>query len=996
MESSQDKKAKIFGKNFYKVTLSVILLLLVIITMTSKTIIGSFFTYIFAFCFGYFYPIVLLFFAILSLKIIITKSGFHIKKYLSFKLGLVVIFISSLCFASFFLIAKDPNFDFSKLSYTYTDLMKSFARSMKEIDSFSSLSSLGGGYIGAFFVALFGSIWHAIGDAIFFSILMLFGISLLVYKPISYLVNQYKENKAKKVVYKSDYQDDNQQAISKKLTNLSSWNKNDDEEENKYLENSFAPQGDLKATSTFKQITINDDNEKNEQIENTPNETNPYNDDDYSDQGGLKSSTIFASKSSNDNSNSENNDSSSVNEIYSYLDDKYDDDENKQIDDKPATSLNFDDEFKSLREDENKINNSKIDYAKNISSLSYDDTALQEDDDDFVVNNVSNYENDSVEDNSYNNSVNEKIESSNDYNSSDNSSFNDYKINTDDDFNPSFNPLEEQAKRASKTMANTSITLNMAKKEDDEDEENVLSEEEQNQMKIDAYFKKKREEEEKARLEKEEQNKAQLAELYKFVSTVDRIYTYPLPDDTLLDDIDDSSKIEENKKAAEEKGQIINQVFEDFNIKAKVQSSTIGSSVTRFNIALDKGVKSEKLTSIVTELQRALRGDKSVRIETVVEGQDMPGIEIGNAKSMAVSFKEVFTTIEQNTKENLLIPIGKDISGNIVTYPLNKMPHLLVAGTTGSGKSVLVHSIIMTLLMRNYPSRLKLMLIDPKQVEFNKYAMEPHLFCPIISDAEQAVIGLSKLCDEMERRYSILKQYGLVNMDEYRAKKIETRNPDMGDLPDIVCIIDEFADLMQTSNGAVTDSIQRITQKARAAGIYLIVATQRPEKNVIPGVIKSNIPCRIGLSCSSSIDSRVILDETGAETLLGKGDLLFKCTTNRNLVRAQSPFISNNDISRVLDYLKLKAGVPNYSPDFLDLKPQIEEDSSSSYANPTEELYDKIKDFVISTHICSKSTLMKNFAISYNKVDMILNRLKQDGIIESVQGNKYRVCEEYE
>lgn len=1019
--NNSNKKNPLSSADFYKVTLSIILLLLVIIALTGRTVIGAFFTYIFAFCFGYFYPIVLVFLAILALKMIFTKKGFPFKKYLSFNLGLIIVFIASLCFASYFLIVNDADFNFSKLSIVYTDIMKSFARRPSYIDSFSSLSSLGGGYIGAFLVALFGSIWHKVGDGIFFSILMLAGIALILYKPISYLIKQVKEKRKEKVTYKSDYQNkEEKKEFSNDLTDLSSWNKEDSKEESSYVETPYIPQGDLKSTSTF--TPIENKEKKIDRIEDSPTDIK-YDNEDYSYQGGLKSSSTL---------NQEDN--SSIDKFSDNEEEKeevsFSSNYNSSIDDKKEdTTSNFDDykspfetsknsyesktdeikkdddlssiqnEFSSLRDDSSSV---KFVSRDSLNQNKVIDDALQEDDDDFIsdsgFNNNDNKSDEIYSKTSYQDYLDK--EEDQDVNSSLNntyptsSSYDHAQENRDYSY---FNPLEEQAKRASKAINNTSITIDMSKKEEeDKDDEVELSDEEKNQIKIDEYFKKKRDEEARAKALKEEEDRAKKAELYKYVSNVERFYTYPLPDDTLLDDIDDSSKIEENRNAAQEKGHIIDQVFEDFNIKAKVQSSTIGSSVTRFNIALEKGVKSEKLTSIITELQRALKGDKSVRIETVVEGQDMPGIEIGNAKSMAVSFKEVFTTIEQNTKDNLLIPIGKDISGNIVTYPLNKMPHLLVAGTTGSGKSVLVHSIIMTLLMRNYPSRLKLMLIDPKQVEFNKYQMEPHLFCPIISDAEQAVIGLAKLCDEMDRRYQILKEYGIVNMDEYRELKATSKNPSMIEIPDIVCIIDEFADLMQTSDGAVTDSIQRITQKARAAGIYMIIATQRPEKNVIPGVIKSNIPCRIGLSCSSTIDSRVILDEVGAETLLGKGDLLFKCTSNRNLVRAQSPFISNNDIARVLDYLKLKAGVPNYSPDFLDLKPDIEEDPNSSYGSTPEEMYEKIKDFVISTKICSKSVLMKNFSLSYSKSEQILNRLKQDGIIESVQGNGYRVTERYE
>ena len=457
-------------------------------------------------------------------------------------------------------------------------------------------------------------------------------------------------------------------------------------------------------------------------------------------------------------------------------------------------------------------------------------------------------------------------------------------------------------------------------------------------------------------------------------------------DETLNIPLSDSDKLIVNNQSAQEKAKVINKVFNDFRIQAKAISFTIGASVTRFNIQTEPGVRSEKISSVLSELQIALNGDKSVRIETVVEGRTTSGIEIGNAAPMAVSFKEAFQEIEKHPESNLLLPIGKDISGQIVTYPLDQMPHLLVAGTTGSGKSVLVHSFIMTLIMRNYPSQLKLMLIDPKQVEFAKYNLESHLYCPVISDANSAIVALQKLCDEMDRRYSVLKQWECVKMSEYRAKR-KGREDEMEEMPDVVCVIDEFADLMQTGGSEVAETVQRISQKARAAGIYLIIATQRPSKDVIPMVIKSNISCRIGLSCSTAVDSRVILDENGAETLLGRGDLLFKCPGKKSLIRAQSPYISNADIDTVLDYVKGHAGDPNYDPEFLDLEVK-NDDPTNGKMEGEGDLYEEVKDFVMKTGIVSKSALMRNFSISYSKSDQFIARLRNEGIVQTIQGGK--------
>ena len=554
------------------------------------------------------------------------------------------------------------------------------------------------------------------------------------------------------------------------------------------------------------------------------------------------------------------------------------------------------------------------------------------------------------------------------------------------------NPLERQAqkvqdkKKFDSTPHEFAVESVVEEKKEETSENNAKVEE---QLKEQQYFeeKRRRREEEERRMKEEEDRKK--AEVYRYVSPVEKKYDYPLPDDSLLEERDDSDKLIINNQAAQEKAKIINRVFDEFHIQGKAISFTIGASVTRFNIQMEPGVKSDKINSVLSELQIALNGDKSVRIETVVEGRTTSGIEIGNAKPMAVPFKEAFQEVESHPEQNLLLPIGKDISGKIITFPLDDMPHLLVAGTTGSGKSVLVHSLIMTLLMRNYPSQLKLMLIDPKKVEFAKYALESHLFCPVISEAQQAIVALSKLCEEMDRRYEVLSRYNCVKVQEYRAKRKGHEN-EMEAMPTIVCVIDEFADLMQTGGAEVADSVQRISQKARACGIHLIIATQRPSKDVIPMVIKSNIACRIGLSCSTAVDSRVILDEGGAETLLGKGDLLFKCPGSKSLIRAQSPFISSTDIENILSYIKSHAGEPNYSPDFLELEVENEEHVSKSEAE--NDLYEDVKDFVMTTGIVGKASLIRNFSLTYAKADQFLARLRQEGIIRLDYGGKYVVA----
>lgn len=558
-----------------------------------------------------------------------------------------------------------------------------------------------------------------------------------------------------------------------------------------------------------------------------------------------------------------------------------------------------------------------------------------------------------------------------------------------------FNPLVEQARNVKESKAKPAVENEVRidyedkKKEEEETpvEDNIAPLEEDEDSMEALFFEMKEKKRQKEMERKELEKEKRLASVMKYVSAKPRVYSYSLPNDSLLEDKDSGDMMQINSDAALDKAKVINQVFDDFHFPAKAVSFTIGASVTRFNIQTEPGVKADKMETLLSELQRALKGDQSVRIQTVVEGRSTSGIELGNAKQMPVTFKSVFEEIDKNTEDNLLLPIGKDISGNIITYPLNEMPHLLVAGTTGSGKSVLVNCMIMTLIMRNYPSQLKLMLIDPKQVEFAKYNMEPHLLCPVIQDTEKAIVALKKLVDEMERRYSILRENNVVKISQYRTLRQERDDDSLEELPDIAVFIDEFADLMNTGGQMIADCVQRLSQKARAAGIYLVIATQRPSKDAIPMIIKSNIICRVGLSCSSQVDSRVILDENGCETLVGKGDLLFKCPGKRSLLRCQSAFISDEEMDRVLEYVRKNAGDPSYNKDFLDLQVQAESEDEETQMT-LDEIFDDVKDYVMVTGICSRSSIMRNFSLSYAKADQMLLRLKNLGIVKSVQGGK--------
>lgn len=476
-------------------------------------------------------------------------------------------------------------------------------------------------------------------------------------------------------------------------------------------------------------------------------------------------------------------------------------------------------------------------------------------------------------------------------------------------------------------------------------------------------------------------------------------YLYPPID--LLSNLYDANRSTQNIEIADEYVQKINEMFQDFHIGAQVISYTIGPSVTRFDVRTNPGVKLSSIAGIQNELAVKLGGNKTVRVELIVEGKDTSGIEVGNKYPTMVPFREVFQDMTSNTKDKLLIPLGKDISGKVVKTSIDELPHLLVAGTTGSGKSVFIHSIIMTLIMRNTPDELRLLLIDPKKVEFSKYHELPHLLCPIISDASEATIALKRMVDEMERRYEIFatKGKGASKYSEYMEIAEEYN---LEKMPNIVMIVDEFADFISQNPKEVESSIQRIAQKARAAGIYMILATQRPSVGFVSGDIKANIPSRIALSVATAMDSRVIIDENGAETLLGKGDLLARVPLSKTLIRVQSAFVPSKDILAVCDYIRAHSEVHYYEP-FLDLKEQFQPVSFEGSALGTsgrrtekDPLHEEVKQFVLETKVASTTKIQNRFAVGFSRADYILDCLEEEGIVKRTPNGRRIVIGEKE
>ena len=475
-------------------------------------------------------------------------------------------------------------------------------------------------------------------------------------------------------------------------------------------------------------------------------------------------------------------------------------------------------------------------------------------------------------------------------------------------------------------------------------------------------------------------------------------HNYVLPPITLLDQ-PKKKKNSVNQSLIEKNIEILEKVLKDFNIIGKVVEVHIGPTVTQYELELHSGTKVSKLLSIHREIALAI-ATKDVRIQAPIPGKNTVGIEIANKETSSVSFREVLEKVPKSLDgSKLLCPLGKNIMGNVIWCEINKTPHLLVAGSTGSGKSVCINGIICSILMRAKPDEVKLVMVDPKKVELSGYNGVPHLMRPVVTDPKEASVALAKIVSEMERRYdtfSETKTKNIATYNDYVEKMNKTLPADeqMKKMPFIVIIIDELADLMLVASKDVEASIMRITQMARAAGIHLIIATQRPSTDVITGVVKANIPSRISFAVSSSIDSRTILDMTGAEKLLGKGDMLFLPMGEADPERIQGAFISDDEIKRIIDYT-IEQQKAEYDQAFMDLKGDSEKSASQKEDMRQEEeyddpLYNEIVEFVIETQKASASLLQRRFKLGYNRAARIIDLLEERGIIGPPNGSKPR------
>ena len=457
---------------------------------------------------------------------------------------------------------------------------------------------------------------------------------------------------------------------------------------------------------------------------------------------------------------------------------------------------------------------------------------------------------------------------------------------------------------------------------------------------------------------------------------------YKLPPIELLNDVENTEKV--SNKEVIKQGRILEETLKNFGVNAKVSKIRIGPAVTQFEVQPDIGVKVSKIINLQNDIALSLAA-KDIRIEAPIPGKSAVGIEVPNSVISMVTLREVIK--RKSTKNPLEVALGKDISGAPIMAELNKMPHLLVAGSTGSGKSVCINGIIVSILLNAKPHEVKLMMIDPKMVELNVYNGIPHLLAPVVTNPQKASDALNRIVSEMERRYDLFSHSSTRNIEAYNQYlERNAENPKkVQKLPYIVVIVDELADLMMVASKDVEASITRIAQMARAAGIHLIIATQRPSVDVITGIIKANIPSRIAFAVSSQTDSRTIIDSMGAEKLLGRGDMLFLPSGRSKPIRVQGAFLDDDEVTDIVKYIteQMKA---NYEKSVIMNQKQEEKAAVES----EDELYPDAKWFVIEEQRASASLLQRQFRVGYNRAARLVDDLEANGVIGPASGSKPR------
>lgn len=476
-----------------------------------------------------------------------------------------------------------------------------------------------------------------------------------------------------------------------------------------------------------------------------------------------------------------------------------------------------------------------------------------------------------------------------------------------------------------------------------------------------------------------------------FMNTNNYNGNYKLPTIDLLAEVPVKNQSGERENVRKNIG-ILEETFKSFGIGANVESAVVGPSITKYEIKLATGTKVSRVVNLSDDLALALAA-KDIRIEAPIPGKSLVGVEIPNAEVAMVGFREMWEAGKTNPSKLLEIPLGKSLDGGIRTFDLTRMPHLLVAGSTGSGKSVAVNGIITSILMKALPSQVKFLMVDPKMVELSVYNDIPHLLIPVVTNPRKASRALQKVVDQMEERYELFSRYGVRNIAGYN-EKVQRYNAEsdekMLELPLIVVIVDELADLMMVASKEVEDSIIRLGQKARAAGIHMILATQRPSVDVISGLIKANVPSRIAFAVSSGTDSRTILDTNGAEKLLGRGDMLFKPIDENHPVRLQGAFLSDDDVEAVVTFIKDQSEAQydeSFDPGEVD---ENQVGTGASNTGSGDPLFEEARNMVIIAQKASTAQLQRALKVGFNRASDLMNELEAQGIVGPAKGTTPR------
>ena len=557
--------------------------------------------------------------------------------------------------------------------------------------------------------------------------------------------------------------------------------------------------------------------------------------------------------------------------------------------------------------------------------------------------------------------------------------------------------IPKKAPAVKKTPSESRTTRSRKKSYNSEDEQSVQNlpplqpemEEVVSQPIISAFSEridKPVQDEQAAVVKKQQQEVTVEVNAYTGVTGEEENESYILPPPSLLKQtpiIDQS----EEYNSIQANAQKLERTFLSFGVKAKVTEVHLGPAVTKYEVLPDTGVKVSRIVSLADDIALALAAS-GIRIEAPIPGKSAIGIEVPNSSVAVVSLREVIEAKENNRPDSkLMISLGRDVTGQAMLAELNKMPHVLIAGSTGSGKSVCINGIIVSILMRAKPHEVKMMMIDPKMVELNVYNGVPHLLAPVVTDPRKASQALKKVVSEMERRYELFSHTGTRNIEGYNEhievwnEENEEKHPRM---PYIVVIVDELADLMMVASSDVEDSITRLAQMARAAGIHLIIATQRPSVDVITGIIKANIPSRIAFAVSSSIDSRTILDSGGAEKLLGRGDMLFLPAGVAKPVRIQGAFVTDSEVEAVVDFV-IEQQKAQYQEEMIPT--EIEEVAPHE---ETDELYDEAVQLVTEMQTASVSLLQRRFRVGYSRAARIVDQMEMRGVVGPPEGSKPR------